>query len=73
MKKERWSAGGLDNDLNGRLNVDGLRKTPRLTRAEGIQGTPSLQKEVQQQSLHGCVPCVMKRRLLIRVLHTNSA
>tara|TARA_B100000530_G_scaffold331732_1_gene276911 strand:- start:306 stop:1388 length:1083 start_codon:yes stop_codon:yes gene_type:complete len=44
MKKERWSAGGLDNDLNGRLNVDRLRKTPRLTRAEGIQGTPSLQK-----------------------------
>ena len=28
MKKERWSAGGLDKDLNGRLNVDRLRKTP---------------------------------------------
>ena len=41
MKKERWSAGGLDKDLNGRLNVDRLRKTPKLTRAEGIQGTSS--------------------------------
>ena len=43
MKKERWSAGGLDKDLNGRLNVDRLRKTPKLTRAEGIQGTSSSQ------------------------------
>jgi fused signal recognition particle receptor len=41
MKKERWSAGGLDKDLNGRLNVDRLRKTPKLTRAEGIQGSLS--------------------------------
>jgi hypothetical protein len=29
--------------LNGRLNVDRLRKTPKLTRAEGIQGTSSSQ------------------------------
>jgi hypothetical protein len=43
MKKERWSAGGLDKDLNGRLNVDRLRTTPKLTRAEGIQGTSSSQ------------------------------
>jgi hypothetical protein len=39
MKKERWTAGGLDKDLNGRLNVDKLRKMPKLTRAEGVQGT----------------------------------
>ena len=37
-KKERWTAGGLDNDLNGRLDVSSLRKTPRVTRADGSHG-----------------------------------